>query len=114
MQVFQCLEHPDEQQRLKRISHSLKHRKRNLVERIVNNTDIVNLEEVVWFELSEYEKLLEDAFSEGFDTSSYDQEISDLEKWTLMKSVFFSSTVITTIGNATVNIYMYIRSLFRK
>ncbi|KAK5643630.1 hypothetical protein RI129_007475 [Pyrocoelia pectoralis] len=96
--IFRHLEHPAEVDRLSSLQSSLLHRRRHFVERIINNTLVLeNPLEYVFYELSEYEKLLEDAFAEGFQ-SSHEQEISELEKWSFLKSVFFSSTVLTTIG----------------
>lgn len=67
-----------------------------MVERIVNNTRISNLDELVLFELKEYEKTLQDAYKGGL--SSPYEALQDLERWTILRAVFFSSTVITTIG----------------
>ncbi|XP_031342087.1 TWiK family of potassium channels protein 7-like, partial [Photinus pyralis] len=96
--IFRYLEHPAEVDRLTNLHSSLVHRRRHFVERIINNTLVLeNPLEYVFYELSEYEKLLEDAFAEGFQ-SSHEQEITELEKWSFVKSVFFSSTILTTIG----------------
>lgn len=96
-QIFQCLEHPAESARITRLNSTLKARRRHFVDRIVNSTDLLNLADLVYLELREYEKLLEDAFEVGLSGTNH-HEISDLEKWTFLKSVFFSSTVLTTIG----------------
>ncbi|KAF5302925.1 hypothetical protein FQA39_LY02105 [Lamprigera yunnana] len=77
---------------------SLLYNRRHLAERIINNTYLLEDPlEYVYYELKEYEKMLEDAFSEGFQ-SSYHPDLKAPEKWSFLTSVFFSSTVLTTIG----------------
>lgn len=78
-----------------------------MVERIVNNTRISNLDQLVLFELKEYEKSLQDAYKGGL--SSPYEDLHDLERWTILRAVFFSSTVITTIGKSVYVIYYITR-----
>ncbi|KAK4886664.1 hypothetical protein RN001_002935 [Aquatica leii] len=96
--VFRCLEHPAEIERISRLRSSLLHSRRHLAERIINNTlGLQEPLEYVYFELKEYEKVLEDAFAEGFQ-STHHLDKYESEKWSFLTSVFFSSTVLTTIG----------------
>lgn len=76
--------------------------RRNLLATIINtsNYSIANIEP----ELHEYEKILREAVIAGFTLDVRETDVfpgrfhEKLEKWTLLKAVFFSSTVLTTIG----------------
>lgn len=60
----------------------------------MNNTDLKNLDIFISSELENYEKFLQGACKEGIPLFPNEQ----IAKWTTLKAVFFSSTVLTTIG----------------
>lgn len=99
-QVFRRFEYPAEVSRFKHFNATLHQKRQDLIERILSN-DFQDLTE----EFYEYEKILEDSFVAGIPAGAprYAQENV---KWTHLKAVFFSSTVLTTIGKFT-SIYVY-------
>lgn len=59
----------------------------------------INDSEDLTKEFYEYEKILEDSFEAGLPVVAPEYNIQEENlKWTLLKAVFFSSTVLTTIG----------------
>lgn len=65
-----------------------------LIEFIENTTSSSNLNYLISNELKKYERILQDSFMAGI--PRFPQ--GDIVKWTTLKAVFFSSTVLTTIG----------------
>lgn len=85
------------------LNTTLNARRRYLVETIVNNSGITNLADLVYLELKGYERTLQDAFEGGLETTTDGERfrsLEELEKWTILQAVFFSSTVLTTIGKS--------------
>ncbi|KAG5892799.1 hypothetical protein JTB14_032673 [Gonioctena quinquepunctata] len=92
--IFRRLEYPAELSRIKHFNTSMLYKRQYLIDFIINNTHTSNMDYLISKELLEYEKLLQDSFVAGIPRFPED----DLEKWTTLKAVFFSSTVLTTIG----------------
>ncbi|XP_023013009.1 TWiK family of potassium channels protein 7 isoform X1 [Leptinotarsa decemlineata] len=92
--IFRRLEYPAEISRIRHFNSTVLHKRQYLINFITNNTKTSNLDYLISNELLEYEKLLQDSFEAGILRFPED----DLEKWTTLKAVFFSSTVLTTIG----------------
>lgn len=76
-------------------------KRENFIQQIVNNSSIKDLDYFISKELEDYEKILQDAFKAGIPLYPRDQLTV---KWTTLKAVFFSSTVLTTIGKFIVEI----------
>ena len=69
------------------------------MDNIVNFSDVSNFEKFVRTELHEYEEVLRQAFAAGYQDSWNTRNLDEeAEKWSTLKAVFFSSTVLTTIG----------------
>lgn len=69
------------------------------MDNIVNFSDVSNFEKFVRTELHEYEEVLQKAFAAGYQDSWNTRNLDEeSEKWSTLKAVFFSSTVLTTIG----------------
>lgn len=92
LQIFRHFEYPAEIVRTRHYQSLLHEKRQYLLELIVHND--TNTAIIVTNELIEYDKILEDAFIAGI--SVYPS--GEIEKWTTLKAVFFSSTVLTTIG----------------
>ncbi|CAH1104039.1 unnamed protein product [Psylliodes chrysocephalus] len=90
--IFRHFEYPAEIVRTRHYQSLLHEKRQYLLELIVHND--TNTAIIVTNELIEYDKILEDAFIAGI--SVYPS--GEIEKWTTLKAVFFSSTVLTTIG----------------
>ncbi|XP_018329932.1 TWiK family of potassium channels protein 7-like isoform X2 [Agrilus planipennis] len=100
--IFRYFEHPAEIDRLQRLNWVVNLKKQLLIEVIVNSSQKENLEDVILSELERYEIVLHEAFSGGLFNNGkiYNVFLEDdvFNKWTILKSVFFSSTILTTIG----------------
>ncbi|CAG4941063.1 unnamed protein product [Colias eurytheme] len=63
-----------------------------------NGTEVVSMEKLLSAQLSIYEKVLEEASGSGL-ALEIERNFPPLEeKWSILQAVFFSSTVLTTIG----------------
>lgn len=96
-QIFRRFEYPAERHRLTSLSANLVTGRRNFLATVINSQNL----SITFIEpkLHQYEVILRDALAGGIDLQK-DVDAEELEKWTLLKAVFFSSTVLTTIGNA--------------
>ncbi|XP_044254587.1 TWiK family of potassium channels protein 9 [Tribolium madens] len=92
--IFRRFEYPAEISRLNHFNNTLLLKRENFIQQIVNNTDLKNLDYFISSELENYEKILQGACREGIPLFPKEQ----VAKWTTLKAVFFSSTVLTTIG----------------
>lgn len=92
--VFQRFEYPAEVSRIKYYNSTLNVRRQYLIQTIVNNSDLVNLDYLISNELDKYETVLQASFNAGIPL----RPSTAMAKWTTLKSVFFCSTVLTTIG----------------
>ncbi|XP_050498163.1 TWiK family of potassium channels protein 7 [Diabrotica virgifera virgifera] len=90
--IFRHFEYPAEISRVRYFQSALHEKRQYLLDLLINNNSYVA--DVISTELVEYEKILEDSFIAGIMRFSDDET----EKWTTLKAVFFSSTVLTTIG----------------
>ncbi|KAI9589365.1 hypothetical protein GQX74_007534 [Glossina fuscipes] len=98
MQIFRHLERPAEIERLAELKTIVKTERERFVNVILNNTDINNLNELLKFELSKYEAAIQEA-AEGGLLIEADRDFPEpYERWSILQAVFFSSTVLTTIG----------------
>ncbi|CAG9859771.1 unnamed protein product [Phyllotreta striolata] len=91
--IFRHFEYPAEIIRTEYFHSMLDKKRQDLLELIGNNDTYTQLR--VTNVLIEYDKILEDAYFAGI--SAY-PDAGEIEKWTTLKAVFFSSTVLTTIG----------------
>lgn len=99
--VFRYLEAPAEQLRrmyFHNLTQTLALRRVQLIDTIVNNTDLINLNHLIILELNDYERTLYEGYRVGFAENENFKNSENDEKWTILKAVFFSSTVLTTIG----------------
>ncbi|KAK9704575.1 Ion channel [Popillia japonica] len=95
LQVFRQFESPAEISKLTFLNNSLHETRIKFLETLVSTKDKDKIYDLV----SGYETFLRHTFAEGLHenwiTGEHDEES---EKWTTLKAVFFSSTVLTTIG----------------
>ncbi|XP_072941938.1 TWiK family of potassium channels protein 7 [Epargyreus clarus] len=100
--VFRALEYPAE------ITKQEYHRDRLLTERWnlirivsdynVNGTEDFSIEKLLSDQLAVYERVLEEASSNGLALEIENNFPPSEEKWSTLQAVFFASTVLTTIG----------------
>lgn len=101
-QVFRKLEYPAEVERLTMLNETVHTQRARFVQWIKNNSAMQQFDnsEIQEMELesalNKYENVLQNAVKRGL--TNYRDSMEQLERWTILKSVFFSSTVITTIG----------------
>lgn len=93
--IFQSIEHPNELDVLNTYQ-ALLISKRQVFLRAVWNTsqNLVNYHEKIDEHLTEYESIVEEAVQHGINVVSQDYHVS----WNYIQSVFFSTTILTTIG----------------
>lgn len=93
------MEYPEEVRTLLELNSTVNSQRKQFIESIINNSQIDI--DLVMLELKQYEKTILDAFEGGLkpteDGESF-RSLEELEKWTILSSVFFSSSVLTTIG----------------
>ncbi|XP_045492601.1 TWiK family of potassium channels protein 9 [Colias croceus] len=100
--VFRALEYPAEMAKQEYVRDRLLTERWNLI-RVVsdfnfNGTEVVSMEKLLSAQLSIYEKVLEEASGSGL-ALEIERNFPPLEeKWSILQAVFFSSTVLTTIG----------------
>lgn len=93
LKIFRKFEYPAELSRLTRLNDTLQTGRLELLAAVLNGQNFTEIDE----KLLEYESLLREAFSAGLPLIRQGSEIPQV-KWTILKAVFFSSTVLTTIG----------------
>lgn len=76
----------------------VREQRHHFVYAIINNTDLRNLDRLVSLELAKYEVAAQHAVQGGLLLSSDSNFPVITEKWSILQAVFFSSTVLTTIG----------------
>lgn len=79
------------------LRNSVRTGREEFIKSIIENKDIRNLEEYISVELKKYEKAVGEAATGGIDVDHDDFPVEEM-KWTINQAVFFSSTVLTTIG----------------
>ncbi|XP_037069303.1 TWiK family of potassium channels protein 7-like [Pollicipes pollicipes] len=94
--IFQDIELPSEIAEFRDVYAHVMQERHELVWGIVNNTDVINLDRLVGSLLQKYETELLRAVRSGVNVTP--GEPAHKYKWTYIHSVFFSSTVLTTIG----------------
>lgn len=99
--IFREFELPAELTRISKLRDAVRLQRKQFLAAITNNTDVRNLEKYVSIELSNYERVVQDAASGGLILSVEDDFPIGTEKWSVMQAVFFASTVLTTIGEFT-------------
>ncbi|GJQ65093.1 hypothetical protein Trydic_g7240 [Trypoxylus dichotomus] len=93
--VFRRFESPAEISKLTFLNTSLHQTRINFLENLVRTRDENKIYELV----SDYETFLRETFEQGLQKSWIEgTPDEESEKWTTLKAVFFSSTVLTTIG----------------
>lgn len=81
-------------------------KRQDLIKTIVNNTNLRNLDMLISFELRKYESVLQESFHAGIPIVP-SSNLQESIKWSTLKSVFFSSTVLTTIGEFLLSLSLY-------
>ncbi|XP_026491664.1 TWiK family of potassium channels protein 7 [Vanessa tameamea] len=100
--VFRALEYPAELAKQEILRDRILTERWNLIRVVadynMNGTEVISLEKVLSDQLAVYEKVLEDASGSGI-ALEIERNFPPLEeKWSILQAVFFSSTVLTTIG----------------
>ncbi|XP_057659036.1 TWiK family of potassium channels protein 9 isoform X2 [Diorhabda carinulata] len=90
--IFRHFEYPAEISRVRHFQSAVHEKRQYLLDLIINNNTYIA--DLVSSELVEYERILENSFEAGITKFSNEET----ERWTTLKAVFFSSTVLTTIG----------------
>lgn len=101
LQVFRQLEYPEEVKTLLELNQTVNAQRNKFLQSILNNTELSNLADLLLIEIKQYEKIILDAFEGGLKLTADGERfrsLEELEKWTILSSVFFSSSVLTTIG----------------
>ncbi|KAI4462571.1 hypothetical protein MML48_4g00008403 [Holotrichia oblita] len=94
-QVFRQFESPAEISKLTFLNTSLHETRIKFLETLVNTKD----EDTIYDLVSGYETFLRHTFEQGLHENwIIGERDEESEKWTTLKAVFFSSTVLTTIG----------------
>ncbi|CAH0669142.1 unnamed protein product [Spodoptera exigua] len=100
--VFRALEYPAEMAKQEFHRERLLTERWNLIrfvsERSNNGTDSDGAEKLLSEHLAVYERVLEEASSSGLALEVENNFPPVEEKWSILQAVFFSSTVLTTIG----------------
>uniref|UniRef100_A0A0K8U275 TWiK family of potassium channels protein 7 n=1 Tax=Bactrocera latifrons TaxID=174628 RepID=A0A0K8U275_BACLA len=97
-QVFRQLERPAELERLQYLKGVVKTHREKFITTILNNTDVLNFNELVAKELAKYEVAVQEAAEGGLLIEADKDFPEPYERWSILQAVFFSSTVLTTIG----------------
>ncbi|KAH8303350.1 hypothetical protein KR059_008701 [Drosophila kikkawai] len=96
--IFRHLERPAEVERLSYLKDVVKTHRERFMDTVLNNTEVHNLRELLSFELAKYEAAVQQA-AEGGLLIVVDKDFPEpYERWSILQAVFFSSTVLTTIG----------------
>ncbi|XP_019877193.2 TWiK family of potassium channels protein 7 [Aethina tumida] len=90
--VFQHLERPEEVARRQYFEKNVLRIKYDVLTACTNGSEIEEVDKI----LQDYERILEDSILKGIPINSHEDDNN--VKWTTVKAVFFSSTVLTTIG----------------
>ncbi|XP_004529768.1 TWiK family of potassium channels protein 7 [Ceratitis capitata] len=96
--VFRQLERPAELERLQYLKGVVKTHREKFITTILNNTDVLNLNELIAKELAKYEVAVQEAAEGGLLIEADKDFPEPYERWSILQAVFFSSTVLTTIG----------------
>ena len=96
-QIFQALEHPVEEEKLVELQNLVIMERENFVRFIFNGSwnSVVHRENID-LKLLDYEQTVAVAATEGIDMETKDI----IYKWTYIQAVFFTSTILTTIGKS--------------
>ncbi|KAH8375751.1 hypothetical protein KR200_002026 [Drosophila serrata] len=96
--IFRHLERPAEVERLSHLKDVVKTNRERFMDSVLNNSEVHNLRELLSFELAKYEVAVQQA-AEGGLLIVVDKDFPEpYERWSILQAVFFSSTVLTTIG----------------
>ncbi|XP_017121473.1 TWiK family of potassium channels protein 7 [Drosophila elegans] len=96
--IFRHLERPAEVERLSHLKDVVKTHRERFMHTILNNTDVHNLDVLLSFELAKYEAAVQQAAEGGLLIVADKDFPEPYERWSILQAVFFSSTVLTTIG----------------
>ncbi|XP_034484740.1 TWiK family of potassium channels protein 7 [Drosophila innubila] len=96
--IFRHLERPAEVERLTQLKDVVKTQRERFMSTILNNTEVNNLNELLAFELAKYEAAVQQAAEGGLLILADKDFPEPYERWSILQAVFFSSTVLTTIG----------------
>ncbi|KRF94126.1 TWiK family of potassium channels protein 9 isoform X2 [Drosophila mojavensis] len=96
--IFRHLERPAEVARLTQLKDVVKTQRERFMSTILNNTEVNNLNELLSFELAKYEAAVQQAAEGGLLIVADKDFPEPYERWSILQAVFFSSTVLTTIG----------------
>lgn len=93
--------------RFKHFNATLHQKRQDLIDRIKEDYEYITEE------FYEYDKILEDSFVAGIPAGAPRYPEEENIKWTHLKAVFFSSTVLTTIGKFKKTIDEEIKKLYK-
>ncbi|XP_055303918.1 potassium channel subfamily K member 1 isoform X2 [Sitodiplosis mosellana] len=101
--IFRSLEAPAEEDRTHKLHMDVMREREYLVGNITKLTtlsDLRNLDRAISLHLEKYESVAEDAVQGGITLSSLNnnETFPYTKKWNIVQAIFFSSTVLTTIG----------------
>nr|XP_036676428.1 TWiK family of potassium channels protein 7 [Drosophila suzukii] len=96
--IFRHLERPAEVERLSHLKEVVKTHREKFMHTILNNTEVRNLDQLLAFELAKYEAAVQQAAEGGLLIVADKDFPEPYERWSILQAVFFSSTVLTTIG----------------
>ncbi|XP_036676428.2 TWiK family of potassium channels protein 7 [Drosophila suzukii] len=96
--IFRHLERPAEVERLSHLKDVVKTHREKFMHTILNNTEVRNLDQLLAFELAKYEAAVQQAAEGGLLIVADKDFPEPYERWSILQAVFFSSTVLTTIG----------------
>lgn len=100
LQIFQALEHPVEEEKLLELQSLVIMERENFVRFIFNGSwnSVVHRENID-LKLLDYEQTVAVAATSGIDMQTKDV----IYQWSYIQAVFFTSTILTTIGKKPIN-----------
>uniref|UniRef100_T1GAC1 Uncharacterized protein n=1 Tax=Megaselia scalaris TaxID=36166 RepID=T1GAC1_MEGSC len=96
LQIFRQLERPAEEQRIASLRQIVRTQRQEFISVILNTTE--NLDAILLDQLEKYEMSVQEAAEGGLLILAVKDYPQLYDKWSMMQAVFFSSTVLTTIG----------------